>query len=152
MPDINDLKSNTKNIYYNSREIRRYETICLILLKHKLNYYTVYNVIEIFLQSGIVYEDEVTQLPPEIIKEKVESMYKFIFQLLDKIAVNKIYLSYHPLVLASTIIALCRENFNFVEMWSSKFEYLYDIELADFEVCYREIKRYLLYFTVFIVF
>ena len=133
---VHDFKSQNKKRYFTNNEVKRYETICLIMLDYNLGITTAYNILESFIVCGFLFEDEVTNNIDKfidfyikennggnknkslnnfdnksiIINQVLEYIYEKTFYLLEQVSYLSCYINYHSLTLACSIICIIRKH------------------------------------------
>ena len=120
-------------------EIRASEVQCLTLINHNLYIYSVYDWINVFLNNGIIFEDEINNL------NGIEKLYIYTQKLLTLITSKIYFCRYSSVQIALSIIQISREKYANKILKLSKKLYelllsLYGIEFSDYEECYNLIK------------
>lgn len=151
VPLINDIQLclNDSSL----KEIEVSEIYCLTLLDYKLNWFTPYQCLEFFLNSGIFFKEELSatlNTCPKTYKsvvqitvlDKVESAYQLSFNILNFVISDLRSLEFRPEHIACSIISIIRSQFN-LNKWHNNFTKLYNIKLEDFEECYNITNKYI---------
>ena len=120
-------------------EIRTSEVQCLTLINHNLYIYSVYDWINVFLNNGIIFQDEIRDI------NGLDKLYIYTQKLLTLITSKIYFCRYSSIQIALSIIQISREKFANENLKLSKKLYqlllsLYGIEFFDYEECYNIIK------------
>ena len=129
-----------KSLVLTTEEIRTSEVQCLTLINYNLYLYSVYDWVNILLNNGILFENEINDI------KDLKNIYIYIQQLLT-LATSKIYFfKYSSLHIALSIVHLGRDKYLNNKEEISKNLYnlllsLYGIKFYDYEECYNIIKN-----------
>ena len=139
-PEFGLFSNIEKSIPLTVEEISSYEIQCLTLVNYNLYIYTVYDWLNILLNNGIIFENEIKT------KKELEEINMYTQKLLTIITSKIYFCRYSSMQIAFTIVHLSREKFLNKNIKLSEKLYkillsLYDIEFSDYEECYNEIKK-----------
>ena len=139
-PEFGLFSNIEKSIPLTVEEISSYEIQCLTLVNYNLYIYTVYDWLNILLNNGIIFENEIKT------KKELEEINMYTQKLLTIITSKIYFCRYSSMQIAFTIVHLSREKFLNKNLKLSEKLYkillsLYDIEFSDYEECYNEIKK-----------
>jgi hypothetical protein len=114
-------------------EIKIYEDYCVKTLNYRLNYFTTYHFVNLFLNNGLVFKSE--------IKEGIDikQMGGMIISILDILIDDNRYLDFSPLQVAWSIFSIARENYN-LEPISQVFCKIYGIKAQNILPCFFVLK------------
>lgn len=139
-PELINFNNIDTNIVLSMEKILLYETKCLKFINYNFFVYSAYDWINVFISNGYIFEDEIDNKNKEYINE----IHTYTYKLLIVITPKNIFIKYSPLYLAITLIQICREEKidknKINEELFKKMLNLYDINLEDFENCYKAIK------------
>ena len=121
-------------------EICMSEVQCLSLINHNLYAYSVYDWLNMLLNNGIVFENEINNT------KELDNIYNYTQKLLTVITSKNYFCKYSSMEIAFSIIQLTREKYinknkNFSEKMYKLLILLYGVEISDYEECYNEIKK-----------
>lgn len=126
VPVLNGLETN-----YNLEELRQYETTCLKLLEYRLQYYTAYDCLMLFLSNGIIYSNET-----EIDFINLQEVYNKCLTMLNSFVYDSRSINYTSIQIATSIICLTRHMLNI--KLSTQFTSIY--ECNNMNKCYELLK------------
>ena len=120
-------------------EIRTSEVQCLTLINHNLYIYSVYDWVNIFLNNGIIFEDEIMDI------NGIDKFYIYTQKILTFITSKIYFCRYSSIQIALSIIQITREKFANKNLKPSEKLYelllsIYGIEFSDYEECYNIMK------------
>ena len=120
-------------------EIRTNEVQCLTLINHNLIIYTVFDWINILLNNGIIFEEEINNI------NEIEKIFTYSQKILTTITSKFYFCRYSTMQIAFSIIHLSREKYinknnELSEKLYKLLILLYGVEFSDYEECYNIIK------------
>ena len=129
-----------KNLPLTIDEIRASEIQCLNLINYNLYIYTVYDWLNMLLNNGITFENEVKD------EKDLEKIYLYSQKILTIITSKNYFFRYSSMQIAFSIVQLSREKYinnetNLYEILYKMLISLYGVEFYDYEACYNEIKK-----------
>lgn len=109
----------------------------LKLLKYKLNYFSSYEILNIFFYNGIVYSGEIINKS----REFINIVYCFAKKILYDIVHNEHILKFNNLQIAFSVVHLTRKNFGFKNNFFNLIKKFYNIHLNDYKSCLSIAKK-----------
>lgn len=140
VPQLSQFSSSEGAEYFNSQELKKYESNILMLLDYDLMIYTPYDYLEFFLMNGIFSEQEMNRNRLDI-----ENVSDYARGLLRKFIFDQRYVDFQSFEIACSVVTCTRANFEIEEKWPSFLEELYCIKLSNFMICNVVLKRYCFY-------
>ena len=121
-------------------EVRASEIQCLNLVNYNLYIYSVYDWLNMLLNNGITFENEVKD------EKELEKIYLYTQKILTIITSKNYFYRYSSMQIAFSIVQISREKYinnesNLYETLYKKLISLYGVEFYDYEACYNEIKK-----------
>ena len=121
-------------------EIRASEIQCLNLVNYNLYIYSVYDWLNMLLNNGITFENEVKD------EKELDKIYLYTQKILTIITSKNYFFKYSSMQIAFSIVQLSREKYinnetNLYEILYKMLMSLYGVEFYDYEACYNEIKK-----------
>lgn len=119
MPDLNNFSCSSSSFFFNVRDVRKYEDFCVKSLNYELNLFTPYSILQFFINSGIIFEDEVNSNSVSFDESdscnsfSTEMAYNYAYKLLYSFMCNSKCLDYSPLQIALAIIYQTRYHFGY---------------------------------------
>ena len=142
-PELQIFCNIEKSISLTMEEIRESEVQCLTLINHNLFLYSTYDWINILLNNGIVFENEIKNEIND--SNELGKIYIYTQKLLTLVTSKTYFCQYSSMQIAFSIVQLSREKFlpKNIESSESLFKLLislYGVEFSDYEECYNIIK------------
>ena len=139
-PEFGLFSNIEKSIPLTVDEVISSEIQCLTLVNYNLYVYTVYDWLNILLNNGITFENEVKT------KKELEDINMYTQKLLTLITSKILFCRYTSMEIAFSIVQLSREKYINKNIKLSEKLYkillsIYGIEFSDYEECYNEIKK-----------
>ena len=123
------------------QKMLHYEIQCLKIMNYSLIVYSVYDWLSLFLNNGIILEDEIFGTNKNFINS-IYTTSNYILQIL----INKIlFAKYSPFQIAMSIIHIIRDKY-IGKYHIENFQYLqklYHCSFKEYESCYNDIKEIL---------
>ena len=124
-------------------EIDEYDIIeneieCLKILNYKLDYFSSFEILMMFLNNGFIFEDECNNKT----NEYIIIIYNYVHKIFKDIIQSVIALRYNYLQIAISIIHLTRKQFGFQNNFFNILKKFYNIHLSDYKECLNNIKRF----------
>jgi len=121
-------------------EVRASEIQCLNLVNYNLYIYSVYDWLNMLLNNGITFENEVKD------EKELEKIYLYTQKILTIITSKNYFYRYSSMQIAFSIVQISREKYinnesNLYETLYKMLISLYGVEFYDYEACYNEIKK-----------
>jgi hypothetical protein len=115
---------------FSANDIKKSEIVCLKLLNYNLKRTTSYDFLEAMLNHGIVFENEVSLVSAQNLKE----MNDLAYSILNEFVYDTRYLDFTPLQLAASVVSYVRKKF-FFKCWTRLLEEAYSISQEYFMTC-----------------
>lgn len=109
----------------------------LKLLKYKLNYFSSYEILNMFFYNGFVYSWEVNNKS----KEFINIIYCFAKKIFYDIAHKEHILKFNNLQIAFSVVHLTRKNFGFKHNFFNLIKKFYNFHLIDYKSCLSVAKK-----------
>ena len=138
-PDPSRFSSIEFNYEIDEYDIIENEIECLKILDYKLNYFSSFEILMMFLNNGIIFEDEINNKT----NEYIIIIYNYVLNIFKDIIQSVIGLKYNYLQIVISIIHLTRKQFGFQNNYFNVLKKFYNIHLSDYKECLNNIKRFI---------
>jgi hypothetical protein len=137
LPNMKEIQVFSQSYFYNVYEIIKYEEICLKLLCYKLDHYTPFDYLQIYLINGIILSHEINSIQPVTLDKVYQQCHLYLADLVC----DGFYRDFSSIQIASSCVYLVREVLKLDDDWNKIFQKLYIIKFNDFRECYEVLKK-----------
>jgi hypothetical protein len=134
MPELSDFPSIDIN-YFDIKEVRKSESICLKKLNYKLNIFSSYHILCNLLNLGIIFEDEVHD------KMNYLNIFTYSKKLLKRFVCDNISTNFNPMQIALSVVYCTRSRFNLSQKRMNVLLDFYGYKEDYFSVCLNYLKE-----------
>ena len=137
-PNTSRFISIELNYVIDECDIIENEIECLKILDYKLNYFSSYEILMMFLNNGFIFEDEINNKT----NDYIIIIYNYALKIYKDIIQNVIALKYNNLQIVFSIIHLTRKQFGLQNNFFNILKKFYNIHLSDYKECLNTIKKF----------
>ena len=114
-----------------------FERDIIQIMNYEIIFYSAFDILSFLLQNGIIFTPEKEYLKKYNIN--VKNVYFNCFQYLNKLVEKKIFIKFHPIEIAFSIISLIREIYGLTDI-HILFERIYHFQFDNHEKCLQNLK------------
>ena len=114
-----------------------FERDIIQIMNYEIIFYSAFDILSFLLQNGIIFTPEKEYLKKYNIN--VKNVYFNCFQYLNKLVEKKIFIKFHPIEIAYSIISLIREIYGLTDI-HILFERIYHFQFDNHEKCLQNLK------------
>ena len=114
-----------------------FEKDIIQIMDYEIIFYSAFDILSFLLQNGIIFTPEKEYLRKYNIN--VKNVYFNCFQYLNKLVEKKIFIKFHPIEIAFSIISLIREIYGLTDI-HILFERIYHFQFDNHEKCLQNLK------------
>ena len=122
----NEFNFNIDNIAYN-------EIICLKLLNYRLNYYSIFDILNLLLQ----YYMDVLLIQKDYNKNEI---FNYSFNILDNIILTDITINYSFINIVFSLLYKANKNFNICNNYLEQINKKFNVKYSDYKECLENIN------------
>ena len=114
-----------------------FERDIIQIMNYEIIFYSAFDILSFLLENGIIFSPEKEYLRKYNIN--VKNVYFNCFQYLNKLVEKKIFIKFHPIEIAFSIISLIREIYGLTDI-HILFERIYHFQFDNHEKCLQNLK------------
>ena len=114
-----------------------FERDIIQIMNYEIIFYSAFDILSFLLENGIIFTPEKEYLRKYNIN--VKNVYFNCFQYLNKLVEKKIFIKFHPIEIAFSIISLIREIYGLTDI-HILFERIYHFQFDNHEKCLQNLK------------
>ena len=141
LKDLPDYQIYLKNNIYDveANDIIENEISCLKILKYKLDFHSLYDILKAYMYYGFIFDKEIDF---NSIISQIKLAYNYADKLFRDIEYSYISLFFSADLIAFVIIQLTRKKF-FSNKYDKKIKNIYGYKQEDYKECLTEVKNFL---------
>ena len=114
-----------------------FEKDIIQIMNYEIIFYSAFDILSFLLENGIIFTPEKEYLRKYNIN--VKNVYINCFKYLNKLVEKKIFIKFHPIEIAFSIISLIREIYGLTDI-HILFERIYHFQFDNHEKCIQNLK------------